>query len=179
MWLNQLSALAPCQCLTRREERRVDVPAADHGHALDAEGRSEDFTRAGEVDALLAAGDPRDVQPVEIGDVVAADALARHDQEWALARVRLVPEERAARINDDLLAVGVGIAGKRLMTERRVLRLEDSGARHLQLCRHAPADAARRGERVERAVILLHAGQLLGHGAVDAPSTAVIIWQIT
>lgn len=98
---NQLSALAPCQCLTRREERRVDV------------------------------------QPAEIGEVVAADALAR---------VWLVPEERAARINDDLIAVGVGIAGKRLMTERRVLRLEGSGARHLQLCRHAPADAARRGE---------------------------------
>ena len=63
------------------------MPAADHGHALAAEGRSEDFTRAGEVDALLAAGDPRDVQPAEIGEVVAADALAR---------VRLVPEERAA-----------------------------------------------------------------------------------
>lgn len=51
---------------TAAARRVVDVPAADHGHALDAEGRSEDFTRAGEVDALLAAGDPRAVTICQI-----------------------------------------------------------------------------------------------------------------
>ena len=119
---------------------------------------------------LLAAGDPRDVLAVKIGEVLLADLLAHQDEQRALVLGALVPEERAVGVDDDLVALGVGGLGKGLLAERfGGLGLKLSGQRHFKLRGHAAADACGRVQRVERVIIFLHAGQVLGHGAVDAP----------
>ena len=64
---------------------------------------------------------------------------------------------------------GSAVLGRVTAQRGDAFAVENAGFRHFQLRRHPAADPGGGVEGVQRVVIFLHAGQVLRHGAVDAP----------
>ena len=91
-----------------------------------------------------------------------------HKKRTSTGRI-VLPEKCSVRINNDLITLGRRCFGKALGAERFVLlSAEFSRQRHFKLCCDSSADTAGSAKLVQRVLVFLHPGEMLGHGAVDA-----------
>ena len=93
------------------QECGVDGGAAHNGHALYAELRRQDLCGPGQIDPLLAHGDPGDAPAVQIGQVLPGRLLAGEDQQGLFRLSGVRPQESAVGIHNDFVAVGAGLFG--------------------------------------------------------------------
>ena len=110
------------------------------------------------------------MQTLQIVQILPAGLTAGQDQQGALPGGGLVPQQGAPGIRHHLIA-GSGLRlGKALPLQGvGIFTGKDAGLGHLQLGGHPSADAGGGVQGIQGVVILLHPGQMLGHGAVNAP----------
>ena len=159
------------------EKTGVDMTAADR-HPLDSELICEQLAGACKVDSVMSAGDIAYAALGEVIEVVASDLLARYYEQRVLSAFVAVPEQGTVRVDYCLISVRAARDRKHLVSYRFSAARELARLSHLELRGHSAAHAGRRAERIEGIVIVLYARQVLGHGAVYAPSTEGIMRHI-